>query len=45
LYPRGSIVYSRSLYASRGHGWCVGSKCGKNGRIIAWGPEWAPGYC
>ncbi|KAK3752140.1 hypothetical protein QZH41_006514 [Actinostola sp. cb2023] len=45
LYPRGSIIFSKSLHKKRGFGWCVGAKCGKNGRIIAWGPQWAPGQC
>lgn len=45
LYPRGSIIHSRSLYKSRGSGWCVGIKCGRNRKIAAWGPAWRPGDC
>lgn len=45
LYPRGSIINSRSLYNSRGFGWCVGLKCGRNRKVTTWGPAWHPGYC
>ncbi|XP_048576288.1 mucin-2 isoform X2 [Nematostella vectensis] len=39
-YSVGSVVFSRALFRSRDHGWCVGLKCGGNGRIVTWGPQW-----
>lgn len=45
VYPRGSVFAIKSLSKRHGFGWCMGAKCVAQGRIVAWGPKWMPGYC